>query len=106
MRNMTQGSLRGHLLAYAIPTILGNLLQLTYNAVDSIVVGKLAGDAALAAVSTANPIMNVVILGVSGISLGASVLMGRFYGAKDYESLRRELSTTLLFGFGCSAAVA
>ena len=66
MRKMTQGSIARHLIAYALPLILGNLFQLTYNAVDSIVIGKFAGENALAAVSAANPVMTIVILGVSG----------------------------------------
>ncbi len=102
---MTEGSITGHLLAYAGPMILGNILQLTYNAVDSIIVGKFAGEKALAAVSVSNPIMTIIILGVSGISIGASVLMSRFYGADDPVNLKRELSTTILFGALCSIVV-
>ena len=105
MRKMTEGSIVRHLLAYALPLILGNFFQLTYNAVDSIVIGKFAGEGALAAVSAANPVMTIVILGVSGISIGASVLMSRFYGAGDMEALRREVATTILFGAVCSLAV-
>lgn len=105
MRKMTEGRIAGHLLAVAIPLILGNFFQLTYNAVDSIIVGKFAGEAALAAVSAANPVMTIVILGVSGISIGASVLMSRLFGAGDEEALRREVATTLLFGAAASLAV-
>jgi len=104
-RRMTEGSIARHLLSYAIPLILGNFFQLTYNAVDSIIIGKFAGEGALAAVSAANPVMTIVILGVSGISIGASVLMSRFFGAGDMESLRREIGTTMLFGAGASFAV-
>ena len=105
MRKMTEGSITRHLLAYALPLILGNFFQLTYNAVDSIIIGKFAGEGALAAVSAANPVMTIVILGVSGISIGASVLMSRFYGAGDHDALRREVATTILFGAACSLAV-
>ncbi len=105
MRMMTQGRISAHLLAVAIPLILGNFFQLTYNAVDSIIVGKFAGEGALAAVSAANPVMTIVILGVSGISIGASVLMGRMFGAGDEEALRREVATTMLFGLAASLAV-
>ena len=105
MRKMTEGSITRHLLAYALPLILGNFFQLTYNAVDSIIIGKFAGEGALAAVSAANPVMTIVILGVSGISIGASVLMSRFYGAGDHGALRREVATTVLFGAGCSLVV-
>lgn len=105
MRKMTEGSIARHLLTYAIPMILGNFFQLTYNAVDAIVIGKFAGEGALAAVSAANPVMTIVVLGVSGISIGASVLMSRFYGAGDLDALRREVATTLIFGAVASAAV-
>lgn len=105
MRKMTEGSIVRHLLAYALPLILGNFFQLTYNAVDSILIGKFAGEGALAAVSAANPVMTIVILGVSGISIGASVLMSRFYGAGDEAALRREVATTILFGAAASMLV-
>lgn len=105
MRRMTEGSIERHLLAYALPLILGNFFQLTYNAVDSIVIGKFAGEGALAAVSAANPVMTIVILGVSGISIGASVLMSRFYGAGQEETLRREVATTIVFGAAASLFV-
>ena len=104
-RKMTQGSITRHLLAYALPLILGNIFQLTYNAVDSIIVGKFAGEGALAAVAAANPVMTIVILGVSGVSIGASVLMSRFFGAGDEEKLRREVATTILFGAAASLVV-
>ncbi|MGN0996385.1 MAG: MATE family efflux transporter, partial [Candidatus Ventricola sp.] len=104
-RRMTEGSIARHLLAYALPLILGNLFQLTYNAVDTIIIGKFAGERALAAVSAADPVMTIVILGVSGISIGASVLMSRFYGAGQEDMLRREAATTILFGAAASLAV-
>ena len=105
MRKMTQGSIARHLIAYALPLILGNLFQLTYNAVDSIVIGKFAGDNALAAVSAANPVMTLVILAVSGVRIVASVLMSRFYGAGDEDALRREVATTIVFGAIASLVV-
>lgn len=97
MQDMTQGSIGRHLISYAIPMILGNIMQLTYNAVDSIIIGKCLGEDALAAVSTSNPIMTIMVLGASGIGIGASVIMSRYYGAKNTENLKREYSTTLIF---------
>ncbi len=105
MQKMTQGSIPLHLIRYAIPMILGNLLQLTYNAVDSMIIGKCLGENALAAVSTSNPIMTIVVLGVSGLSMGASVLMSRFYGANDPQKVKREFATSLLFSIFCSLIV-
>lgn len=98
MQDMTKGSISRHLIQYAIPMILGNLLQLTYNAVDSIIIGKLLGENALAAVATSNPVVTILVLGASGISLGASVMISKFQGAGEKEMVRREFSTTMIFG--------
>ena len=95
---MTSGSIYRHLLAYAIPLIFGNFLQLTYNAVDSILVSKGAGVAALSAVSVSNPVSVLLVQSISGLGIGASVYMSRFYGAGEGEKLKRSLSTTILFG--------
>lgn len=97
-RNMTSGSIGKHLIAFSIPMILGNMFQLTYNAVDSIIVGRYAGEEALAAVGTANPIMNIIIFFIIGICMGASVLMSEFYGSGDLEKLKKEISTTIIIG--------
>lgn len=98
IKDMTKGNIPRHLISFSIPLILGNVLQLTYNAVDSIIVGRFSGTNALAAVGTADPVMNIVILGISGICIGASVLMSEFFGAGKYEELKKEISTTLIFG--------
>lgn len=98
INDLTKGKITNHIIRFSIPLILGNLLQLTYNAVDSIVVGRFAGKEALAAVGTANPVMTIAILGISGICIGASVLMSEFFGAGQHECLKKEISTTLLFG--------
>ncbi|HAB59889.1 MAG TPA: MATE family efflux transporter, partial [Lachnospiraceae bacterium] len=102
---MTKGNIGGHLIRYAIPLILGNLFQLTYNAVDSIIAGRFIGKEALAAIGIANPVMNMVILGISGICMGAGVLMSEFFGAKDYKKLKKEMSTAVLFGLYFSVAL-
>ena len=104
-RDMTGGSVTRHLLSYAVPMVLGNIMQLTYNAADSVIISKNLGQDALAAVSVCDPIMTVMVLGASGMGIGASVLMSRFYGAREREKLRREFSTTLLFGVVFSLAV-
>lgn len=104
--NMTEGSIPRHLVNYSVPLILGNLFQLTYNVVDSIIAGRFIGKEALAAEGTANPVMSIVILGISGICMGASVLMSEFFGAGEEEKLKREMSTTVIFGCYFSLIVA
>ena len=105
-RRMTEGSIPRHLLRYAIPVILGDLFQVTYNTVDSMIVGRFAGANALAAVGVASPLMNVAMFFIIGLGIGASVLMSEFYGAGDLPKLRREFSTTLAMGAAFSAAIA
>ena len=105
-KDMTEGKPLSLILKFTVPLILGNLFQLTYNAVDSIIAGRFIGKEALAAEGTASPVMNIVILGISGICMGASVLMSEFYGAGQKEKLKREMSTTVLFGLWFSLAVA
>ncbi len=97
-RNMTSGNITKHLIGYSVPLIMGNIFQLTYNAVDSIILGKYCGKTALAAVGTANPIMNIVIFLIIGICMGASVLMSEYYGADNKEKLKKELATTMMIG--------
>lgn len=101
---MTQGRIAAPLIFFTLPLVLGNLFQLTYNAADSVIVGKLLGEESLAAVGTSTPIMNIAILLISGMCMGASVLMSAQYGAEDYDTLSRQLSTTLLAGCGFSLA--
>ena len=103
--DMTEGNIPKHLISYSIPLILGNLFQLTYNAVDSIIVGRFIGKEALAAVGVSSPVMNIIILGISGICIGASVLMSNFFGAKKEELIKKEMVTTAVFGVYFSLVV-
>lgn len=97
-KDMTHGKVRNLLISFTIPLVLGNLLQLTYNAADSIIVGRFVSSNALAAVGTCNPIMNIAILFISGMCMGASILMSHEYGEKDPVKLQRQVSTTFLGG--------
>lgn len=97
--NMTVGSIPRNIISFAVPMIFGNMFQLTYNAVDSIIVGQKLGTDALAAVGAASPIMNIIIFLIVGICMGASVLMSEFFGAGEYENLKKEVSTTVITGF-------
>lgn len=96
--DMTKGAVMRPLISFTIPLILGNLLQLTYNAADSIIVGKFVGESALAAVGTSTPLMNFATLFISGMCMGASILISAQYGAKDYETMEKQISTTCIAG--------
>lgn len=106
MRDMTRGRPWSHLWRYALPLMLGNWFQLGYNAVDSIIAGRFIGKEALAAEGMAGPVMNLVILAITGVTLGAGVLMSEAYGRGDREGLRQTLGTTVSFGLAACVGVA
>lgn len=108
MRDMTKGAPLQHLFFYAVPLLFGNWLQLAYNAADSVIAGRFIGQDALAAEGIAAPVMNLVVLAISGLCIGAGVLMSEAYGARRTERLRQTLATTLLFGalLCCGVALA
>lgn len=99
MKNdMTKGKIFPVLIKFTIPLVLGNLLQITYNAVDGIIVGRYVGKEALAAVGTSTPLLTLMLLFVQGICLGVGIPIGTLYGAEDYKTLRREVSTGMISG--------
>ncbi|HIU02363.1 MAG TPA: MATE family efflux transporter [Candidatus Onthocola gallistercoris] len=103
--NMTKGKIVPQLVGFTIPLVLGNLFQLTYNAADSVIVGQVLGEDALAAVGSAGMIMNLVILFISGMCMGAGILMSTQYGAGSKDNLERQISTTLIGGLIFSLAI-
>ena len=105
MRDMTSGSPFSHLLNYALPLLLANWLQLAYNAIDSIIAGRFIGQNALAAEGIAAPVMNLVILSISGLCIGAGVLMSEYFGAKKMPSLRKTIGVTLVSGIAISLVI-
>ena len=97
-KDMTTGKITPLLIDFTIPLVLGNLFQLTYNAADSIIVGKFVGEEALAAVGTANPLMTLAILFINGMCLGAGILVSTAFGAGNTKLVERQVSTTAIAG--------
>ena len=84
--DMCNGSILDKLISFSIPLMLSGILQLLFNAVDIIVVGRFTGSEALAAVGSTTALINVFVNFFIGISLGSNVLAARFYAAgKDKE---------------------
>ena len=104
-RDFTRGNISSELIRFTVPLVLGNIFQLLYNAVDSVIVGRYVGKEALAAVGTSNPLMTLVILFFNGITLGAGILIGTYFGAQNYRVLRKQISTTMLGGLGFAILV-
>ncbi len=89
--DMTTGRPWEKILIFTFPMLLGNLAQQLYNTVDSVVVGKYVGDNALAAVGSATPIFNLLIVLFVGISTGATIMVSQYFGARK----REEVSVTI-----------
>lgn len=100
---MTQGNIILLLTMFAVPLILGNLFQMMYNTVDSLVVGNFVGKEALAAVGSTTVIINMLVFFFNGVSIGAGVVISRYYGAKDANQLHSAVETTIFVTLVCSA---
>ncbi|MBR5309134.1 MAG: MATE family efflux transporter [Clostridia bacterium] len=94
--DMTEGSIFGHLLTFAFPLLLGNLFQQFYNTVDTWVVGNYVSNEAFSAVGTVGPIVNMLIGFFLGFSNGAGVVISQYYGAKNFEKVKKTVHTSIV----------
>lgn len=99
VKDMTKGSIIGQIILFALPLMLGNVFQMLYNTVDSIVVGNFVGKEALAAVGSTTMIVNMLVFFFNGFSVGAGVLISRYFGGKDLKGLHKAVETTLAMTF-------
>lgn len=97
--DMCNGPLLGKMLRFYFPLMASNLLQLIFNAADVIMVGKWAGNNALAAVGSTSALINLLTNLFIGLSIGANVLVARFYGAKQYDELKDMVNTSMITAF-------
>lgn len=98
-RDMTQGSIVAQLIAFSLPLMLGNVFQMLYNTVDSVVVGNFVGTEALAAVGSTTMIVNILVFFFNGFSTGATVVIARRFGAGDRQELHTAIQTTMAATF-------
>ncbi len=103
--DLTEGRLFGKLLSFAIPTMLSGLLQCLYNAADSIVVGRFAGDAPLAAVGATGSLVNLIVNLFVGFSVGSSITAATSIGAKNSERTQRILHSSIALSLVCGVLV-
>ena len=93
--DMTVGSPTKHILHFALPLFVGNLFQLLYNIVDSIVVGKFVGAHALAAVGTCNPLGFFCYSLSAGLSVGIGVVVAQYFGAKNEKMVKATIANAI-----------
>lgn len=97
MNDFTKGNVTKQIILFSIPMLLGNVFQQLYSMVDAMIVGRFVGGNALAAVGSTGPALNFLLAIIFGLSTGASVAISQYYGATQYEKLKRTVSTSLLF---------
>lgn len=100
-QDMTTGSIWKHMLAFAVPVFLGQLFQQLYNTADSVIVGNFVSKGALAAVSSSGSLIFMMTGFFMGLSLGAGVVISRYFGAKDYKTMSTAIHTNIAFGAVC-----
>lgn len=99
MKDLTKGDETKQLISFALPMLFGNIFQQFYNMVDSFVVGRYIGTSALAAVGTSFPIIFFMLALIMGVTMGSTVLVSQFFGAKDWKRLSAVVSTSYIFLF-------
>ena len=95
-RDLTTGGIAAPILTFALPLILGNMLQTLYNAADSIIVGRFVGSEALAAVGSAYSLMTFLTSLMIGLSMGAGIVFSYLFGEGNHEKLRKALGISFL----------
>ena len=94
---LTTGSIPKKIIMFAIPLLWGNLFQQLYNVADSLIVGNFLGNNALAAVSSSGNLIFLMVGFFGGIGVGAGVVIARYFGAGEYEKLKKAIHTALAF---------
>lgn len=93
--DMCSGALLPKILLFSLPLMLSGILQLLFNAADIVVVGRFAGNEALAAVGSTSSLTNLLVNVFMGLSVGANVLVARFYGAGNKKELDEMIHTAI-----------
>ena len=99
MKDLTQGKEGKLILNFALPMLAGNVFQQMYNVVDSIIIGKVLGKEALAAVGANFPLIFALISFVVGIAIGSTVIIAQYFGAKQMDKVKRTIDTLYIFMF-------
>ena len=98
---MTEGSIAGALFRFTMPIMLGNIFQQLYNTADAWLVSEYLGDGAFAAVTSSGNLIHLMISFFVGASMGAGVVISRYFGAKDPERMSKAVHTSVLVSLLC-----
>jgi len=104
MKDLTTGPEGRLIWNFTVPMLIGNVFQQSYNVIDSVIVGRAIGKSALAAVGASFPILFLLVALIIGVTMGFSILISQYYGAKDMAKVRRAIDTSYIFLFFASLA--
>lgn len=105
MKDLTEGKEGKLIFKFALPMLLGNVFQQLYNVVDSIIIGKVLGKEALAAVGANFPLIFALISFVVGIAIGSTVIISQYFGAKKMDLVKKAIDTLYIFMFFASIII-
>ena len=94
-QDFTQGSISSHLIKFALPYLLANLLQALYSVADMMIVSWMCGTNSMSGVNIGGQITQMIMMLVSGLTVGGTVLVGQYYGARQDEEVKRTIGTML-----------
>ncbi|MDE6982806.1 MAG: MATE family efflux transporter, partial [Lachnospiraceae bacterium] len=97
-KDMTEGNPYSLMLGFALPTLLSEVFQQLYNTADAFIVGKCLGTSALAAVTSSGTLIFLLVSFFIGMSMGAGVVISRYFGARQEHEVSRAIHTVLAFG--------
>lgn len=103
--DMTKGDPVKVIIAFTIPMLIGNVAQQLYNTADSIIVGRFVGDNALAAVGSAGPILNLMLVLFMGIATGASIMVSQYFGSRKREELSKTIGVCITMTLAASVFI-
>jgi putative MATE family efflux protein len=99
MKDLSYGNESKLILKFAIPILIGNVFQQMFNIVDSIIVGKFIGKEALAAVGTSSPIIFLLVSFIIGVTMGFTIVISQYFGAKNLDQVKKAINTLYIFLF-------
>jgi putative MATE family efflux protein len=97
MKDFTHGSITKQIIVFVIPMMIGSVFQQLYSLADAVIVGRYIGGASLAAVGISMTVSFFLTALLIGLTTGASILISQLYGAKDFNSMKRVISTSIIF---------
>lgn len=105
VKDMTQGNPYSQIIAFALPIFLSQVFQQLYNTADTLIVGRFLGTNALAAVSSSGTLIFLLVSFFNGTSMGAGVVVSKYFGAKDNDKISRAIHTNIVFSLMCGVVL-